>query len=669
MERTFHKNIWKTCTMRSKTDKLWYAVPFLRLHNFFLIQFPSCVQLDIDINGGGPMVMDFTDNTLWNKLLHKGSADQAPAAFTSTHEARRQSQSTLNGAVNGTADAVGEDAMRRKRSISSAGDSNSIGITRLSLPGSLQRQVSERSQALTPVQAERAFYERDLFLAMARHVLETLVVLYDRAAEDQLISRILKGLWDFITICEEFGLHQMLNSTVQLLSFRCRGLMDAARRVPTKPFSRRNILANKAQYQQLKQDTGVDLHALVVQDFRALINTKSALHDDKSEHTQSQTSLVQSLTQVSIPPLTWSYASMIRGELLLRVILQTSSKVPYALQSEACSSLLMVLSWARSRGALPSTLALIHSELISEPLAEPISQQLTSPRKDIAGSNAEHSLVPSTYAHRCYLEAYGLALERSGQSSQVASGASYAAAHSAQRNASSTQSSGWLGFLFAAVDDDAPSSQHHAMLSAPAGTLDLPNLYRNTNASVNVDMTGSPLRPDDELLKACLETNDPTKFFFEAITERGAASTESLLDTMFTTLSRMLEALTTTPRLPMVTVPPNNQRNTPAFKRSASAASNGEVLENGSLQRSDAQTAESEISSVFEGVEEENACFPEHMLSTEFVSNSDVKELDAVVLLEWICNIVLKDGQTLLIYWTGLYGKRCIMLEVFSFYD
>lgn len=613
------------------------------------------------------MVMDFTDNTLWNKLLHKGSADQAPAAFTSTHEARRHSLST-NGAgagagagaaahspLLGATEAGHDDAMRRKRSISSTGENSSLVVSALSsVPPSLHRQVSDRFQALTPVAAEQAFYERDLFLAMARPVLETLVVLYDRAAEDQLISRILKGLWDFITICEEFNLHQMLNSTVQLLSFRCRGLMDAARRVPTKPFSRRNILAHKAQYQQLRQDTGVDLHALVSQNFDALINTKTALLDDKTEHTHSHAaSLVPHHPHVSVPPLTWSYASMIRGELLLRLILQAASKVPYALQNEACSSLLMVLAWVRSRGALPSTLALVHREVTSPCVVESSTPQLASPRQPSVDST-DYSLPPSTYAHRCYLEAYGLALERSGQSGVVSSHTNYSAAHMEHaRHASSNQGSGWLGFLFAAPADDA-SSHHHAMMSAPAGTLDLPNLYRNTNASAWVDMTGNPLRPDDELLKACLEASDPTQFFFQAITELGEASTESLLQTMFTTLSRMLEGLTTAPRMPIITAPSNSQRSIPAFKRSASA--NSDVIENGSLQRSDAQTAESEISSVFEGVEEENACFPEHMLSTEFMSSSEVKELDAVVLLEWICNIVLKNGQTLLLYWPGLYG-------------
>lgn len=570
--------------------------------------------------------MDFTDSTMWNKILNKGSADQAPAVFTSTQAARRNSIPLSLNQPCAAPGAAGAEDMLRKLSVASE-DS-------LVLSPSPRTWTASRVGPGSAVPCiVRAPYERDMFLAMARPVLETLVVLYEGAAEDQLISRILQGLWDFIAICSEFGLHQMVSSTVHLLSFRCKAMMEAERNVPSKPFTRRNILAHKAQYQQLRQETGVDLGALLSQDFDSLTSAKAQV----------------------VPAATWSYAVLIRGELLLRVVLQAASTLPYALQSEAWASALMLLTWIRSRGALPPSLALVHDGFTSQATIEvdasfgaPINVNMTS-----------QPLRPSIYAHRCYLEAYGLALERGGQRN----GADHQTGYPSHLHSNpSNQSSGWLGFLFAAPSES--SSHPHAMLSASSGTLDLPNLYRNTNASVWVDMTGNPLRPDDEILKVGLEHCDPAQLLFGAVAESGASATSLLLQTMLQTLSDMLEVLTAAPKMSAaVSVP---QRAIPAFQHGTSQSSVGSVGDSATVLHTHSfAAAESEPSSV-DGLEDESV-FPEHMLSSTFVA-SDVRELDAVALLEWICNVVLKNEENLLMFWSGLFGKIFACNVCFDFF-
>ena len=188
--------------------------------------------------------------------------------------------------------------------------------------------------------------------------------------------------------------------------------------------------------------------------------------------------------------------------------------------------------------------------------------------------------------------------------------------------------------------------------------MDLPNLYRNTNASICVDMTGNPLRPDDEILKVGLEHCDPAELVFGAVTNSGAGASSLLLQTMLQTLSGMLEVLTAAPKmssmaLPAVVVP---QRAIPAFKRGTSQTSVGSISDSATVLRTHSFAAESEPGSIDGiGIEDETV-FPEHMLCSTFVA-SEVRELDAVALLEWICNIVLKNEQNLLLFWSGLFGE------------
>jgi hypothetical protein len=93
--------------------------------------------VDFDIGDGSIAGPDFTDSASWSKLLKKSAAFQMPAAFTPTVTARR--------------------AVRTSRG-------KLIGM-----PAST--------------------HEKDMFLVMAKPVLQALMGLWDSTSDDDLIKR------------------------------------------------------------------------------------------------------------------------------------------------------------------------------------------------------------------------------------------------------------------------------------------------------------------------------------------------------------------------------------------------------------------------------------------------------------------------------------------------
>jgi hypothetical protein len=154
--------------------------------------------MDIDINdsAGSAVMMDFTDSTLWNKLLRKGVADQAPAAFTSTSVAATASNTSSSASVS-VLSATGVVGVGGSGVLHPAllghrytGDGDMYYHQQLQLPQK-QRRLSARGSgnSLSGVVAVRALYEKDLFLVMSKPVLEILLVLWDNAYDDQLVRR------------------------------------------------------------------------------------------------------------------------------------------------------------------------------------------------------------------------------------------------------------------------------------------------------------------------------------------------------------------------------------------------------------------------------------------------------------------------------------------------
>jgi hypothetical protein len=125
-------------------------------------------------DAAAPVMVDLSDSAMWSKLLHKGTADQAPAAFTSTVQARRSSLGPAE-----VSDSI------RSGHVEVAGSHGGAGAVAMSLPRS--RAGSELS-TVAP-RTDRAPYEKDLFLVMSKPVLETLVALLGAVTEDQLIGR------------------------------------------------------------------------------------------------------------------------------------------------------------------------------------------------------------------------------------------------------------------------------------------------------------------------------------------------------------------------------------------------------------------------------------------------------------------------------------------------
>ena len=198
-----------------------------------------------------PVMVDLTDSIMWSKLLHKGSADQAPAVFTSTQNARRIGGCGNGGSGNGGS-GIGGSGDGGKHAFTWH-DSN-IPYQYRSCGGSLTGQSrsiqsggsSSVGESNISAFTARAPYEKDLFLVMSKPVLETLIVLWTNIAEDQLLGRfvlvhvkfpplhtfyrfyavyflyrLLRGLWDFISICIDFKMDQMLSRLVLWLHILC----------------------------------------------------------------------------------------------------------------------------------------------------------------------------------------------------------------------------------------------------------------------------------------------------------------------------------------------------------------------------------------------------------------------------------------------------------------
>jgi hypothetical protein len=237
-------------------------------------------------------------------------------------------------------------------------------------------------------------------------------------------------------------LDQLLYSLVQLLCNRSVRLLEVSRRMPAKSRSRVNVLANKAAFKQHQNDTGADLWSLLGQDFRKLAASSGNSAGTSVSHAASVASAVaSSLTRqpgasaghhhhpshgqghhhhghnqgnrvrtnskgggtgsfslagtagaavAAAPGACWTDASMVKGELLLRLALQAArcahpaqhypQYAPYApyaptmslplspslclpqLHEDAWEALALLLTWVRRRGALPAAMALIGND-------------------------------------------------------------------------------------------------------------------------------------------------------------------------------------------------------------------------------------------------------------------------------------------------------------------
>jgi hypothetical protein len=209
--------------------------------------------------------------------------------------------------------------------------------------------------------------------------------------------------------------------------------------------------------------------------------------------------------------------------------------------------------------------------------------------------------------------------------------------------------------LFFGADEQ---SAHNGTDVVHSGTLDLPNLYCNTNASVCVDMTGEPLRPDDELLKVMLDYSRPSELLFTPPSEEEHfATTAAVVRTLMRALTDMVQGFTA----PAKKVPVQQHKDREASLFKTALTKHAGTL-GGSHDADDAGGGVPALTLALpgEGAEVDlSDAFPVHMLEALSGTSSEVRELDLVVVLEWIVTIVLKNEQHVQFFWPDLNGKLC----------
>ena len=242
------------------------------------------IQVDADMNDhtGAGVALDFSDTATWNKLLRKSAEDQEPAAFTPT--------------------------------------------------------VAARSKLALSVE------EKDMFLVMAKPVLETLIVVLETSDDDQVVRRCLDSLGDYAAACVGLGLPQLLGDMVSLLTVRARLCLALSRQLYRKSSkSASGLSVMEVQLRRLtKYDTPVALEQLAAADFSTLLSANRVQGAGSGPDR-----------------LNWTGAHIIRGELMCKAIFFLADKFVHCLHADTWLAIVDLLLWLRSRGSLPHGLAVI----------------------------------------------------------------------------------------------------------------------------------------------------------------------------------------------------------------------------------------------------------------------------------------------------------------------
>jgi hypothetical protein len=480
-------------------------------------------------------------------------------------------------------------------------------------------------------------------------------------------------------------------SFIVLLCVHARDLMTGSRNLPTKPYSRLNMLAHQANYNQWKLDSGHDLAVILQYPFEFLVDD---CHDTAPTPPQQHSSSSSaSATVVTTQVVDWVESSMIKGELTIKLIFAVMQLSTHSLPQEVYLSLLTLLVWARSRGALPPSLALIEDDFHRFAMASHCNDR----SRRLAEADEVHSSTVATasiYARSCYLRSYGLSLVNAEGLNSGVSGMKHLA-HStstAQKNHSSSNSSSyssssssWFGslggFLFSSSSSSANDDVHtnHARvmeayrqsISSTTGLLDLPHLYCNTNASYVVDLKGAPIRPDDELLKTALQDCKPHVLLGiggHQADSRFKSNSSEVLYALFDILDRMIVDLLASRDRRVSSLP---------GRASVPPPSPTQGMQTPSISRSGARSpqsmdGDSSHHSATKGPVDDDCGYPDGdcLLSSAAAIVMDAKdlqwlevvELDAVCVLEWTCSIIFSSYDNLALFWPKMHSKTPAMI-------
>lgn len=472
--------------------------------------------------------------------------------------------------------------------------------------------------------------------------------------------------------------------------------MTGSRNLPSKPYSRLNMLAHQANYNQWKIDSGHDLAVMLQQPIELLVvddyccpdtTTAPPLPPQRQHHHNSSSTS----TDTAVEVVDWVESSMIKGELTIKLIFSALRLTTHSLSQEVYLSLLTLLVWTRSRGALPSSLALIEDDFHRFAMA---SSHCDDHHDDDDGEEVVvHSSTVATasiYARNCYLRSYGLSLvnaeglNRGGGVSDMKH-----LAHSAQKNRNSSSSSSWFGslggFLFSTSSSSAHDDVHanHARVmeaykqsisSSTTGLLDLPHLYCNTNASYVVDLHGAPIRPDDELLKIALQDCKPHVALGIGRQQKqqhvgSRSSSSGVLHALFDILGRMIVDLlasrdrrVSSSHPGRASFPPPSptqgmMMQTPIISRSGARSPHSFLDEDSSPSHSTTKASIDDDCSYPDGSSASATGVMMMMIDAKDLQWLEVMELDAVCVLEWTCSIIFSTYDNLALFWPKMHSK------------
>jgi hypothetical protein len=341
-------------------------------------------------------------------------------------------------------------------------------------------------------------------------------------------------------------------------------------------------------------DSGHELTELISLDFEALVTVSGKSAAEREQNAN------------------WTEASLVKGELLVKIVFQLVAVCPQALTQDAWVAVIELLVWSRSRGALPKELAVLTDSF------DDTDQNATVD----SGSKRPVSFpLPSLYSRSSHLTAYGVPTN----SLPIAANKLRSTASVERPTPASRGGGSWLSSLFfqEAEVDDALTGTHQLDLHSEStnSLLESPALYNNANSSKFVSLTGEALRSDDELLQLSLSTTKSNRLFAihaDEVTADDAILTV-LVDSLLESLQRILETLTTV-------VSQGSARLSPEVNTAASGGS--------------------------------DSYFPDHLLTSSPKSSfAMASELDFVVVLEWLFLLVSSNTSRLLRFWTKLHGN------------
>lgn len=430
--------------------------------------------------------------------------------------------------------------------------------------------------------------------------------------------------------------------------------MSNTRNSPSKN-PKRNILFFKATYRQWKIDTGHDLSTLVGKDLLELIDGTETNNLDKTENRK----------HTKLSP--WRESSLLKGELLIKIVFFIATNYTHLLSRDAWSSVIMLLLFARSRGVLPEQIA-----VISDDFKENLN--------NIELIN--ESLIPSVYARQAFLRAYGHIvstpknlLKQSGKVDRVSAKDILSKSElrisqsQANNTVNSSMSNGsnsdggkgsWMtsigGLLWSAASNPSELQQNDSLnkltkleeqvarLSEKAGhqfmlntgaTEDnkaVVNLFCNSNACIHIAPSGELLRADDELFKISLSRCHPEDLFINVLAKSSDVVVGNVITSLLNILCNIVYYLL--------------REDNPHRPPSATSDTSSKKTKDNTIE--DINIAN-------------ESHFPDHLLSYEFVDDS-VNELDAVVVLQWICLIVFASKSSLKLFWPRVHGKYCFTI-------